>query len=86
MNIFIRLLMERLAKKGIDPTSIPAFIRNVANTIASDASISLMKLNKKMEALGWDGIELDAYSLDLIFAIFDSDNDVDFNESVSRLH
>jgi hypothetical protein len=50
-------------------TSIPALISNVANRIAVSPHISLSELNDRMHSLGWDTIDLDQYTLDLIIAV-----------------
>jgi len=84
MDVITKTVIERLAKKGMEPPSIPAFIRNIANTIASDVAMKLSELNRRMELLGWGGIEFDEYTLGLILAIFDSNDDVDVHKHISR--
>ena len=54
-------------------TNIPAFIRNLVNYIVSNPSISISDLNKRLHLLGWDDIELDDYTFQLILAIFEQD-------------
>jgi hypothetical protein len=56
-------------------TSIPALIRNVANLIAVSPYISLSELNDRMHSLGWETIDLDEYTLELIIAVLESDFD-----------
>jgi hypothetical protein len=68
-------MIDRLVNKGMEITSIPALIRNVANLIAINPYISLSELNDRMHSLGWDTIDLDQYTLDLIIAVLGSDLD-----------
>ena len=74
MDLFSRTLIGRLAAKGMEVTRIPAFIRDVAYTIASGGARKPSELNKRMALLGWGEIEIDAYTLDLIVALFDARN------------
>ena len=71
----IKILIERLVQKGMEITNIPAFIRNLVNYIVSNPSISISDLNKRLHLLGWDDIELDDYTFQLILAIFEQDVD-----------
>ena len=72
MDIISRNLIERLTAKGMEITSIPAFIRNVAYSISMDRSTKPSELNRKMVLLGWGDVEIDPYTLDLIVALFDA--------------
>ena len=57
----------------MEVTSIPAFIRNVGNTVAASPSMSLQELNSHLGLLGWDDFELDSYTFYLMLATFDPD-------------
>jgi hypothetical protein len=61
-------LMRRLEKKGFGADAIPGFIRNVANNISQNRSIGLLEINRKLQFLGWESIELDYHTLQLIIA------------------
>lgn len=74
MDLISKILIGRLAAKGIEVTCIPAFIRNMAYTIASSGATKPAELNKRMALLGWGDIEIDSYTLDLIMALFDARN------------
>lgn len=69
----VKHLIEALVSKGMEVTSIPAFIRNVANTLVESPSISLSELNGHLRMLGWHGFELDNNTFFLIMALFDPD-------------
>ena len=73
MDHIIRILVDRLVGKGIEPGTIPAYIRNLFNIISTDTNLSLHELNRRMEELGWDDFELDDHTLQLIKAIFETD-------------
>lgn len=73
MERLIKTLIELLVSKGMELTSIPAFIRNLANALASNPSLSLEELNRQIHSLGWDDFELDPYTLHLVLATFESD-------------
>lgn len=75
MDRVIGILLERLVGKGIKLSSIPAFIRDMANYITVNPSTDLSELNKIPHLMGWEHIELDEYTLQLIIEIFESDFD-----------
>ncbi len=56
---------------GMEAGIIPGFIRNLANIILFNSSLSLIQINKKMHSLGWDGVELDYHTLQLAVACFE---------------
>ena len=74
MDRLIRILIDRLVNKGLTVSSIPAFIRNLANSIAGNPDMSLQDLNNHLRLLGWDNVTVDSYTLSIILAIWDSDN------------
>jgi hypothetical protein len=73
MEELVATLTERLAGKGMKICTIPAFIRDLANTMAANVYLSLQELNRRLESLGWDDFELDDYTLQLIIAILEPD-------------
>jgi hypothetical protein len=73
MEVLIRILVRRLVGKGMEVTTIPAFIRDLANTIVAHGYSSLQELNRRLQSLGWEDFELDDYTLQLIVATFEPD-------------
>jgi len=73
MEQLIRILIQRMARKGMEITAIPAYIRDLANTLAVNGYLSLQELNGRLQSLGWDDFELDDYTLQLITATFELD-------------
>jgi len=73
MEQLIGILLRRLVGKGMEITTIPAYIRDLANTLAVNGYLSLGELNGRLQSLGWDDFELDDYTLQLITATFEPD-------------
>lgn len=73
MDYLIRLLIEQLVSKGVKLGSISAFIRDVAATIASNPHTDLSKLNRRLQMEGWNNVELDDFTLQLIAVNFEPD-------------
>jgi len=71
MEELIGILTERLVGKGMEITTIPAFIRDLANTMVANGYASLQELNRRLQSLGWDDFELDDYTFQLIVAAFE---------------
>ena len=73
MDQIVRVLIERLVGKGMEISNIPAYIRDLANTVSVNGYLSLQELNGRLEMLGWDDFELDDHTLQLIMANFETD-------------
>jgi len=73
MEQLIRILIRRLVGKGMEISTIPAYIRDLANTMVPNGYSSLQELNGHLQLLGCDGFELDDHTLQLIIAIFEPD-------------
>jgi len=68
-----KVLQDRLLDRGMKASSIPAFIRNVLNTIEVHPLLSLDELNTSLQSLGWHDFELDSYTFQLIETDFGRD-------------
>jgi hypothetical protein len=73
MEQLIRILIGRLAGKGMEVTTIPAYLRNFAHTLLAHPHITLNDLNDQLKFLGWDDFELDNDTFYLILAVFEPD-------------
>ena len=73
MDWIIRTLIERLVGKGMEISTIPNYIKILANTISANDFLSLEELNIRLESLGWDDFELDSHTLQLVMTIFQYD-------------
>ena len=68
MNEFAEIVTHRLEEKGLGPGEIEGFVRCVLGTISDDYDIGLQEINKRLSRLGWDTIDLDYHTLQLIIA------------------
>jgi hypothetical protein len=62
------VLIYRLKNKGFEPVAIPRFIKDVVHTVSVNHQIGLTEMNRRLCLLGWDPIELDDHTLQLIIA------------------
>jgi hypothetical protein len=67
----IKTLINRLVNKGMEITSIPAYVRDIANSIAVNGYLGPGALNQRLQMLGWDDFNLDEYTLELVTAMFE---------------
>ena len=71
MEEVVKALIERLVGKGMKIDTIPAYVRDLSNTIEALSDSNLDELNRKMELLGWNEIHLDDHTLQLILVSLD---------------
>ncbi len=64
-------LIQRLEGKGIDNNIIPGFIRSLANSFFFNPQMNLMQVNKRLNYLGWTGVELDYHTFQLAVTWFE---------------
>ena len=62
------VLLERLTTRGIAPSIIPRFIKDLTYTLAIDAQMNLGEINRRLHLLGWYDVEVDEHTLQLIVA------------------
>jgi hypothetical protein len=75
MDELIKILINRLVNKGMEITSIPAYVRDLANIMAQTGNLGPGPLNQRLKMLGWNDFQLDEYTLELIDAMFGQDNE-----------
>jgi hypothetical protein len=68
------VLIYRLKNKGFEPVAIPRFIRDVVHAVLINQRTGLPEMNRRLGLLGWDPIELDDHTLQLIIAINEKDS------------
>jgi hypothetical protein len=73
MKRLVTILIKRLEKKGVEPSIIHRFIRDLANTVLSDPHMNLSQVNKRLHLLGWGSFELDYHTLQLAIAYFEAE-------------
>jgi hypothetical protein len=62
------ILFRRLEGKGINQEAAPGFIRNLTNILAVYPLLSLGEVNRIMQFLGWQGVDLDYHTFQLVIA------------------
>ena len=67
-----RILIRQLEKSGLESNLIPGFIRSLAKTISSDPQMDHLRVNERLQYLGWDGFVLDYHTLQLAMACFEA--------------
>ena len=74
MDQLTQILIDRLEKKGMEPSIIPGFIRNLANTLSLEPYTNLFLVNNSLHSLGWDDFELDYRTLELATAYLEEED------------
>ena len=69
-NQIMKVLIKHLESKGLAPDVIPAFLRNLTEVLVD--SQDLWQINRRLNLLGWNEIELDYRTLELADACFES--------------
>jgi hypothetical protein len=62
------ILLERLKMRGIAPSTIPRFIKDLTGTLAFDPQSNLSEINRRMHLLGWYDVEVDEHTFQLVLA------------------
>ena len=62
------ILLQRLESKGISRQAAPGFIRNLTNVLAVYPLLSLGEANRIMQFLGWQDVDLDYRTFQLVIA------------------
>ena len=64
-----KITEDRLVRKGVETNNHPAYIRDLVNSYTSQANHTIQELNERMKSLGWNDIELDDHTVQLIMTI-----------------
>ena len=68
MSQFNSRLMHRLEGKGINAQDVPGFIRSLVQVLAVYPQLSLGEINRILCYLGWDDVDLDYHTFQLVIA------------------
>jgi hypothetical protein len=68
-----KILIQRLENKGIQPSQIPRFIKDIENSFFDDPSISLYQANGHLHFIGWEDIQLDYNTFQLAQEYFNGE-------------
>jgi hypothetical protein len=77
----IENLLQRLEKIGIEQKLIPAFMKDLANSLALNPNMNFTQVNERLRYIGWNDIELDYHTFQLAKECLGTDNP---NESGTR--
>ena len=66
------ILIRRLKNKGVALSTIPGFIRSFSSSFYIDPNMSLLQLNDRMRYMGWEDVELDYYTFQLVVEILEA--------------
>ena len=61
-------IFQRLEDKGIGRQAAPEFIRNLTNILSEYPLLSLSEVNRILQYLGWQDVDLDAFTFQLLTA------------------
>jgi hypothetical protein len=75
-----QITMDRLVKRGVEANNHQAYIRDLVNTYTAHTNLTIQELNDRMNTLGWNDIELDDHTLQLII-VTSENNKRDFDGS-----
>jgi len=64
-----------LKVKGLEGKILTGYLRDLANILAAQSLATLRELNSRLRLLGWDDLELDDYTLELVKAVLDPKRD-----------
>ena len=65
-------LIHQLDKIGIESNTIPRLIKDLIISLSDNPSMSLFQVNSRLHGLGWDDIELDYHTFQLVKACFEN--------------
>jgi len=63
-------LIHQLDKMGIEPNTIPRFVRDLIISLSDNPAMSLLQVNTRLHCLGWD--HLDYHTFQLAKACFEN--------------
>ena len=66
-----QVLIQKLEKKGLTKSMIPGFLKSLSNYFSDDPQMDLLKINQKLQYIGWEGIQLDYHTFQLAKSWFE---------------
>jgi len=73
MNIITPLLNTRLKSIGLEGTTRVGFLRSLSRALALRPEAPLAAVNRQLQYLGWQDVELDYHTLQLAVAHFEAE-------------
>ena len=56
-------LIHQLDKMGLEPNTIPRFVKDLIISLSDNPSMSLFHVNNRMHGLGWDYLDYHTFQL-----------------------
>ena len=69
MHPLLKIISRRLISKGLQPDTIPAYLRDVANIYFANTQQSSSEMNRSLHTMEWDDFELDDHTLQQSVAV-----------------
>lgn len=74
MDLITPLLNNRLKSIGLDGSNRVGFLRSLSRALSLRPEAPLDVVNRQLQYLGWQGVELDYHTLQLAVAHFEAAN------------
>jgi|PlaIllAssembly_1097288.scaffolds.fasta_scaffold00794_7 hypothetical protein len=71
MDDFKQVLLDRLVKKGADPSSLSSILKALSKILAEDPGVDPGAANERLRYLGWQEVQVDYHILQLALACFE---------------
>lgn len=71
MEDFKQVLLDRLIKKGADPSTLASILKALAKILSEDPDVDPAAANEKLRYLGWQEVHVDYHILQLALACFE---------------
>jgi len=62
---------------ALSPAEFTLFIRDASRNFVDDSRVGLREINQRLHTLGWERIELDYHTSQLIVAHFEAEEDTE---------
>lgn len=67
-----RVLFEKLQHGGLDPETIPLFLKCLHTFLSADPPLTLVQINQKLDYVGWKGVTIDYHTHQLAASWFET--------------
>lgn len=61
-----QILEQQLEKLGLSRTMIRSVLKSMAHFLCDEPDMDLREINERLQYIGWDGIEIDYHTLQLV--------------------
>lgn len=71
MEDFKQVLLDRLVKKGADPSSLGSILKALSKILCEDPGVDPGAANERLRYLGWQEVQVDYHILQMALACFE---------------